>query len=78
MNKKNQILIAEVIQKVMEGFEGEVNHHLYGDNPKGFAETFFGKKTSGNRTVLEFILEEATPGETKKTNGRPAGSVKTI
>jgi len=74
MNKKNQILILESIQKVVESFDGDVYHSLNEDNPR----TFFGKKLTNNRSVLELRLEESTPGEVKKSTGRPAGSVKTI
>jgi hypothetical protein len=72
MNKKNEILVAETIQKLAEGFEGKISYQLYEDNRK----SFFGTRVLHHETILEIRLQEGV-AEVKK-NGRPVGSVKTL
>jgi hypothetical protein len=72
MNKANEILVAQTVQALAEGFSGKITYQLYEDNRK----SFFGTRTIQHETILEIRLQEGV-AEVKK-NGRPVGSVKTL
>lgn len=75
MNKQNEILVAQTIQALAEGFSGKITYQLYEDKWKTFS--FFRKPEIHHETILEIRLQEGIV-EPKKSTGRPVGSVKNL